>query len=177
MFEVRDSGEREVYDSGMVRDTQDGKPDFTLIPLFMLERWAMHMTRGAKKYGRENWMLAASREEYIRFRASAFRHLVQWLRGDRDEDHAAAVYFNLAAAEYVYERMMNDAANDEGCASPARTESEEGYGGTEPRSSCSACRAAISYRVPRDTEGGSERAREEPFDPFDFDFLSSPSHG
>jgi DNA polymerase II small subunit/DNA polymerase delta subunit B len=102
---VKDSGERIEYNSGMVRDTQEGKPDYTLVDLPMLERWAMHMTLGAKKYGRENWQLARSLDELIRFRASAFRHFIQWLRGDRDEDHAAAVYFNIAAAEHVKEKL------------------------------------------------------------------------
>jgi hypothetical protein len=53
-FVVKDSGAREEFDSGMVRDTEDGKPDFTLIrkgPMF--RRWAEHMTKGAKKYARQ----------------------------------------------------------------------------------------------------------------------------
>ena len=100
-FQVKDSGARQEYASGMVRDTQEGKPDFTLLPLDFLERWATHMTKGAEKYGRENWTLASSEEELTRFKGSAFRHLIQWLRGDLDEDHAAAVAFNIAAAERV----------------------------------------------------------------------------
>lgn len=101
-FIVKDSGVREQYDSGMVRDTAEGKPDFTLVvdgP--MLERWAEHMTKGAVKYEARNWMKAAGGAEYERFRSSAIRHLLQWLRGDRDEDHAAAVFFNINGAEYV----------------------------------------------------------------------------
>jgi hypothetical protein len=97
---------REDYDSGMRRDTEDGKPDYTLIrkgPLF--KRWAEHMTKGAVKYGRHNWTLACSDEEYERFGRSAARHFEQWLAGERDEDHAAAVIFNLNAAEYVRERL------------------------------------------------------------------------
>lgn len=100
-FQVKDSGARQEYASGMVRDTTEGKPDYTLLPLDFLERWATHMTKGAEKYGRENWTLASSEEELTRFKGSAFRHLIQWLRGDLDEDHAAAVAFNIAAAERV----------------------------------------------------------------------------
>ncbi len=103
-FETKDSGQRIEYPSGMKRDIQDGKPDYTLCYEPILTRWAELMTRGAAKYGRNNWQLANSEEELERFKSSAFRHLVQWTRGDTDEDHAAAVIFNLAAAEYVKEK-------------------------------------------------------------------------
>lgn len=106
-FKVKDSGQRQAYDSGMVRDTQEGKPDYTLLPLEFLTRWAMHMTLGAVKYGRDNWRLANSEEELTRFQGSAFRHFVQWLNGETDEDHAAAVAYNVAAAEYVKGRLAD----------------------------------------------------------------------
>lgn len=101
-FTVKDSGARESFDSGMVRDTEDGKADYTLIrrgPMY--KRWAEHMTAGAVKYGRHNWTNADSEAEFQRFQRSAARHFEQWLDGERDEDHAAAVMFNLNAAEYV----------------------------------------------------------------------------
>lgn len=108
-FVVKDSGARQSYASGMVRDTQEGKADFLLIRSGpMLERWAEHLTKGAVKYGPDNWTLACSDEELRRFRASAARHFEQWLAGDRDEDHAAAVFFNLNAAEYVAARVSHD---------------------------------------------------------------------
>lgn len=101
MSGLKDSGQRVEYPSGLIRDTTAGKPDYTLVDLAMLERWATQMTLGAEKYGRENWLLARGPEDLARFRSSAFRHFVQWLRGDQDEDHAAAVFFNVAAAERV----------------------------------------------------------------------------
>lgn len=119
-FEVKDSGYRQEYASGMRRDTQSGKPDYTLLPEPMLTRWADHMTKGAEKYGRRNWQLADSEEELERFMASAFRHFVQWQRGDSDEDHAAAVMFNIAAAEHVKVKLYKQRAEDE-----ARSEAEE----------------------------------------------------
>lgn len=110
-FIVKDSGARQQFQSGMVRDTQDGKVDFTRVmdgP--MLERWAAHLDKGAVKYpdvrpGVPNWTLAAGDAELARFRKSALRHIIQWLRGDRDEDHAAAVFFNINGAEYVQNKM------------------------------------------------------------------------
>lgn len=109
-FVIKDSGERQQFASGMVRDTQDDKTDFSrLLDGPMFDRWAAHLTKGEKKYkdiapGVPNWTLANGKAEYVRFRKSAFRHFRQWLRGDRDEDHAAAVFFNINGAEYVLER-------------------------------------------------------------------------
>ena len=108
-FEVKDSGRRQEYVTGMRRDLQDGKARFDLtIPLNgddMLSRLAEHMRKGAEKYGERNWELAMTQEEYHRFRQSAFRHFVQWYKGEEDEDHAAAVFFNIQAAEYCKHRM------------------------------------------------------------------------
>jgi Domain of unknown function (DUF5664) len=105
-YEIKDSGERKEYASGMVRDTQDGKAMFTYlfadgIPYDeqFITRCALHMTKGFIKYGHRNWERANSAEEVERFRASAMRHLIMWACGMRDEDHAAAVVFNLIAAE------------------------------------------------------------------------------
>lgn len=101
-FTVRDSGKREQFASGMQRDVTTDKIDFTLCfdgPMF--ERLAAHLTKGAQKYDKRNWMKAAGPEEMARFRESAARHFIQWLRGDTDEDHAAAVMFNINGYEYV----------------------------------------------------------------------------
>lgn len=105
---TKDSGERQSFATGMVRDVQKGKARFDLVYKPLYWRWAELMARGAEKYGERNWEKAATQAEMDRFKASAERHLQQYLRGDRDEDHAAAVIFNLAGAEYVRERMNAD---------------------------------------------------------------------
>jgi len=95
-----------AYESGMVREDKGYKIDFTLAvdgPMF--ERYAYHMTKGAKVHGARNWMQAKGVKELIDFEAGAFRHMVQWLRGDTDEDHAAAVIFNLNGAELCKEKL------------------------------------------------------------------------
>lgn len=162
-FVTKDSGKRQEYATGMVRDVTDGKTRFDLVwfPLVeawqdhrrglrahgmdfgevdrelvleeflrwwetpdiligarvaaflgaregqeeLLRRWAELMTRGAVKYGALNWQKAATQTELDRFRESAARHFFQWYLGDRDEDHAAAVLFNLSGAMYVADRM------------------------------------------------------------------------
>lgn len=114
-FVTKDSGKRQEYNSGMRRDTQEGKPDFYLIlakglsfSQHMLTRWAALMERGVHKYGRRNWEKADSEEELERFKSSAFRHFVQWVSdADDGEDHAAAVFFNINAAEYVKTRLSS----------------------------------------------------------------------
>jgi hypothetical protein len=112
-FVVKDSGRRQEFSGGMVRDTQEGKIDWWRVLVGpIVRRLAEHVTKGAVKYpdvqpGVPNWTLAAGEEEYQRFKASAFRHFVQWYQGDTDEDHAAAVVFNINGAEYVREKNAN----------------------------------------------------------------------
>lgn len=112
-FIVRDSGARQDYGHGFVRDIEDGKHDFArilqipglhLIPVEALERWAAHMVKGAVKYGDENWRQAEGEEAVRRFDRSCVRHLRQRLLGDRKEDHAAAETFNIWAAEITREK-------------------------------------------------------------------------
>ena len=122
MFEVRDSGARTEFDSGMVRDVTEGKMRPDLIrdgP--MLQRWIALLTNGAKKYAARNWMKAAGEQEYERFLESADRHFNIWItwrlhginiedqtnhtNEPLAEDHAAAVYFNLNGAETVAARL------------------------------------------------------------------------
>lgn len=113
-FVTKDSGKREEYDSGMVRDTQDGKPRFDLlIPLDVpysdqfFTRVAELLGRGAEKYSDRNWEKASGSAELDRFKSSAHRHLMQWITGESDEDHAAAVVFNLLAYETIKWKLDN----------------------------------------------------------------------
>lgn len=101
-----DSGERSVRPSGYQRDTQKGKPRFDLmlphdVPYEeqFLTRLAMLLSRGAEKYDERNWERADDQVDLDRFKSSAFRHLMQWLNDEEDEDHAAAVAYNLLAHE------------------------------------------------------------------------------
>jgi hypothetical protein len=74
----------------------------------MLKRWAKHLGAGAKIHGKDNWTLANSHEELEDYKESALRHCIQWVNGETDEDHAAAIYFNINAAESVKEKLTND---------------------------------------------------------------------
>lgn len=105
-FIIKDSGKREQYAGGMVRDTTEGKTMYSLIadgP--MLKRWAVHLTKGAAKYGTGNWLKAEGDVELRRAKDSAFRHFMQWYYGEVDEDHASACYFNINQVEFIKDKM------------------------------------------------------------------------
>jgi hypothetical protein len=93
------------FTSGMVRSNAAGKPDFTLIALDLLERWAVHMTANVESKGHNNWRLAHTEEDLARFKASAWRHFIAVMRGDTDEDHAAALVFNVGGIEHVRDSL------------------------------------------------------------------------
>lgn len=103
----------EEFASGLKRDTTDGKINWSLVydgPL--LRRWAILMTEGAKVKGKRNWLNAGSvpetaEDDLERFREGAARHFAQWMNGETDEDHAAAVVFNLNGYEHVKKRMAS----------------------------------------------------------------------
>lgn len=107
-FETKDSGARAEFSNGGVRDTEEGKPRFDLLlPLNVpyldqvLTRWALLMARGAEKYSDRNWEQFSDEEALRRAYSSAIRHMIQWMNGETDEDHAVAVFFNIMVAEYI----------------------------------------------------------------------------
>lgn len=104
-FITKDSWAREEYPSGMRRDTQKGKRMYTLIPTDGLDRLSELMWRWAVKYGRNNWELADSPEELQRFKDSAFRHFMSWIKEEYDEDHASATVFNIFAYEHIKKKI------------------------------------------------------------------------
>lgn len=152
-FITKDSGKRENFASGMVRDTQEGKLRYDLAfdgPLFwaiyadmplmraaqkwyevggidnaanvikemgileggvfkVVDRYAALMMRGAIKYAERNWMQAQGEAELKRFKSSFCRHLKQYINHETDEDHMAAVFFNLNGAEYVTSKLVKTA--------------------------------------------------------------------
>jgi hypothetical protein len=74
----------------------------------LLTRFAVHMAKGAQKYTERNWEKAKTTAELVRFRASLLRHVFQWLAGDRSEDHAAGIMFNLLAFETTAYKMHRE---------------------------------------------------------------------
>jgi hypothetical protein len=111
-YVTKDSGSRQEFSSGMVRDQQETKPRFDLllpkgVPYEdqFLTRWAELMSRGSLKYNARNWEQACTQEEADRFKASAFRHFVAWMTEDYSEDHSVAVCFNMMGYEFVRRKL------------------------------------------------------------------------
>lgn len=101
--EVKDSGKREEFQTGAVRDTIADKPAFELISPIALRRIAQHYSNGAKKYRRRNWEAGIPMDRTL---GSALRHLNTWREGYREEDHLAAAAWNIIALIH-YEEMID----------------------------------------------------------------------
>lgn len=107
------------YASGMRRDTTEGKVNYLLVRDGVLyKRYAAHLTKGADVHGKRNWTNIAldpetAADEVERCRESALRHFEQWLDGETDEDHAAAVIFNMDCVELGKARLAQIPSSDE----------------------------------------------------------------
>jgi hypothetical protein len=99
---VKDSGDRTEFDTGSVRDRRTGKGRFDLIPTHPMRRLARHYENGAVKYGDRNWEKGQPLSSYL---DSAERHLLAVKDGDADEDHAAAVVWNLFGYMFTKKRI------------------------------------------------------------------------
>jgi hypothetical protein len=90
---VQDSGKREEFKTGAVRDMQKGKGLPHLLPTLALRRLAKHFENGAVKYGKNNWRKGIPLSSYM---DSIFRHWCAIIEGKQDEDHASAISWNAA---------------------------------------------------------------------------------
>lgn len=108
-YETRDSGEREDFGNGSVRDTNAGKPRPDLISPKATYREAMLMARGAEKYGERNWEKG---QLVSRFVESLTRHTLNYLMGDRVEDHPAAIRYNAGGIAHFEGTEWDDVNED-----------------------------------------------------------------
>lgn len=106
---------REQFEGGGMRDSETGKPRFDLLLPYgvpfeeqYLTRVARLMARGAERYDERNWEQFSDRAALDRARSSALRHFIQWVNGEIDEDHAAAISFNVMAAEHIRQKLESD---------------------------------------------------------------------
>lgn len=103
-FITKDSWVRKERKSWFRRDTDEGKPRYDLIPTDCLKRLAELYMRWAVKYWDNNRRLAEEKDAIDRFKASAFRHFMQRMDWERDEDHWMAIAFNVFAYEHLTNR-------------------------------------------------------------------------
>ena len=101
-FITKDSGERQSFTSGAVRDTQKGKGRYDLLSPLALRRLSQLYERGAEKYKPRNWESGMPISRYV---DSGIRHFFNYLEGERTEDHPAAVMWNSAGIIHTEEMI------------------------------------------------------------------------
>lgn len=116
-FIVKDSGNRERFATGAVRDTANDKPRPDLISPFFMMRLGEHLRKGANKYTEWNWAKGIPSSRCF---ASCMRHLMQYAMGKRDEDHLSAAAFNIMAIIHNEETEGKAALVESGSISSAR---------------------------------------------------------
>ena len=91
--QILDSGNRREFETGAVRDMQEGKGRFDLLPWAAIMEVAKHCENGSKKYGEHN------ADGYgiptHSFADSALRHMAKYLDGWEDENHIVAAAWNV----------------------------------------------------------------------------------
>lgn len=99
---MEDSGKREEFESGAVRDAAEGKSRPDLVSPYAEERIGQWMAKGAEKYDERNWEKGMSISRCV---ASISRHLIAFKMGLQNEDHLAAIAVN---AQFImhYEAMI-----------------------------------------------------------------------
>ena len=103
-MKLKDSGERETWETGSRRDTRVGKGRYDLLPWEVVDADARYIQLGASKYGERNWEKGQPLSRYL---DSAMRHLSRHLMGHRDEPHLLACRWNIAAYLWTLARVRS----------------------------------------------------------------------
>jgi len=103
-YNLKDNGHREHYISGAMRETE-GKLRYDLIPPECLKRSAINLTKGAIKYGPDNWRKGIPTSNFM---AALLRHIQEYRLGDRSEDHLAAAMFNIYGLMIFEDTELDD---------------------------------------------------------------------
>ncbi len=103
-MKLEDSGKRQKFETGAVREPLLGRGRYDLIPGSAMMRLAKHFENGAEKYGDRNWEKGLPLIGYLN---SAARHLFKLTRGSQEEDHAGAIMWNMAAFIETVDRIID----------------------------------------------------------------------
>ena len=103
---IKDSWQRKEFSNGFVRDLDNDKLRFDLIPIWQLKSLARQYTDWMQKYWENNRQLARGKVAIERFKQSARRHFISRQNGEYDENHNDATIFNIMAYEYHRQRML-----------------------------------------------------------------------
>ena len=89
---IKDSGNRRTFESGAVRDIQEGKGRMDLLPWAAIMEVSKHCENGSRKYGEHNVDRGIPTHSLC---DSSARHLAKYLDGWDDEPHLLAAAWNL----------------------------------------------------------------------------------
>jgi len=89
---MRHADTKTEFNTGAQRDSSEGKGRPSLISPVLIHRLGVHLAKGAEHYGDDNWSKGMP---FRRTADSIIRHINQWLAGDEEEDHLAAIAFGV----------------------------------------------------------------------------------
>lgn len=92
IMKIKDSGQRTDFSTGAVRDMHTGKGRMDLLPWYAIMEVSKHSEEGALKYGERNVDKGIPIHSFL---DSAFRHLAEFMEGQRDEPHMRAAAWNI----------------------------------------------------------------------------------
>ena len=106
---MNDGGERTTYAEGSAqREPAIGKGRPDLISPFALTRLSKWYELGANKYGDRNW---ENGMPYSRYVGAMLRHLIAFMKGQKDEDHLSAIAWNAIAIMH-HQELKEDKWDD-----------------------------------------------------------------
>lgn len=101
--ETKNSWINNTFDGWAKREDKTNKLRYDLIPTEILDSLALKYWQWAQIYWENNWRKWD--EKFAKWCiASAFRHFMQWIKWDTDEDHKASICFNI----YAYDILKNN---------------------------------------------------------------------
>lgn len=119
-FVLKHGDEMSHHSDGVVRDTTKGKVKFPLVfpkgvakkdQLFW--RVAMLYTTGGERYGDRNWENSEGEDTLAHHEEALWRHFMSfYFEEDTEEDHAAAIVWNINAVELTRRKIREAAARN-----------------------------------------------------------------
>ncbi|MEO7099082.1 MAG: dATP/dGTP diphosphohydrolase domain-containing protein [Luteolibacter sp.] len=101
-YDLPNSGSQQKFATGSVRDSQEGRGRFDLLPAFAISEVAKHFEAGARAYAERNWEKGQPTSRYLN---SALRHIFKHLDNQTDEPHLSAAAWNILCAIETAERV------------------------------------------------------------------------
>lgn len=105
---MRHGDTKTEFETGATRDDTEGKGRPSLISPVLIHRTGEHLRKGEEHYpnvdGEANWSKGMP---FRRTADSLIRHIFQWLAGDEEEDHLAAISCNTMFLMHFEEAIAN----------------------------------------------------------------------